>query len=146
MTIHLNIIEFINLLCAPPRACSTPLWRLQVAVLAGDYLLARASVLLAKLDNVDVVQIMASALDALVQGEIAQIKSAPNDMLEMSYYLRKATIDGISYLRCMQGVCLSRWRPQILLEIMFLNFASISNNPPNGSRVRFLEVIASTAT
>ena len=39
----------------------------QVAVLAGDYLLARASVLLAKLDNVDVVQIMASALDALVQ-------------------------------------------------------------------------------
>ena len=63
---------------------------LQVAVLAGDYLLARASVLLAKLDNVDVVQIMASALDALVQGEIMQIKSAPNDMLEMSYYLRKS--------------------------------------------------------
>ena len=53
-------------------------------MLAGDYLLARASVLLAKLDNVDVVQIMASALDALVQGEIMQIKSAPNDMLEMS--------------------------------------------------------------
>lgn len=62
----------------------------KVAVLAGDYLLARASVLLAKLDNVDVVQIMASALDALVQGEIMQIKSAPNDMLEMSYYLRKS--------------------------------------------------------
>ncbi len=59
-------------------------------MLAGDYLLARASVLLAKLDNVDVVQIMASALDSLVQGEIMQIKSAPNDMLEMSYYLRKS--------------------------------------------------------
>merc|ERR1712054_631613 len=62
----------------------------KMGVLAGDYLLARASVLLAKLDNVDVVQIMASALDALVQGEIMQIKSAPNDMLEMSYYLRKS--------------------------------------------------------
>lgn len=62
----------------------------KVAVLSGDYLLARASVLLAKLDNVDVVQIMASALDSLVQGEIMQIKSAPNDVLELPYYLRKS--------------------------------------------------------
>ena len=62
----------------------------KVAVLSGDYLLARASVLLAKLENVDVVQIMASALDSLVQGEIMQIKSAPNDVLELSYYLRKS--------------------------------------------------------
>lgn len=62
----------------------------KVAVLSGDYLLARASVLLAKLDNVDVVQIMASALDSLVQGEIMQIKSEPSDMLEMTYYLRKS--------------------------------------------------------
>jgi geranyl diphosphate synthase len=62
----------------------------QVAVLAGDYLLARASVLLANLDNVNVVQIMASALDSLVQGEIMQIKSEPNDTLELGYYLRKS--------------------------------------------------------
>jgi len=62
----------------------------KVAVLSGDYLLARASVLLAKLDNVNVVQIMASALDSLVQGEIMQIKSEPSDALEMSYYLRKS--------------------------------------------------------
>merc|ERR1719408_1156360 len=62
----------------------------KVAVLAGDYLLARASVLLAKLDNVDVVQIMASALDSLVQGEIMQIKSTPDETLEMPYYLRKS--------------------------------------------------------
>lgn len=62
----------------------------KVAVLAGDYLLARASVLLATLNNVDVVQIMASALDALVQGEIMQIKSTPDETLEMSYYLRKS--------------------------------------------------------
>ena len=62
----------------------------KVAVLAGDYLLARASVLLAKLGDVDVVQIMAAALDALVQGEIMQIKSAPNDVLEMDFYLRKS--------------------------------------------------------
>jgi len=62
----------------------------KVAVLSGDYLLARASVLLASLDNVDVVQVMASALDALVAGEIMQIKSQPSDQLEMTYYLRKS--------------------------------------------------------
>lgn len=62
----------------------------KVAVLSGDYLLARASVLMAKLENVEVVQIMASALDSLVQGEILQIKSAPEDTLDMGYYLRKS--------------------------------------------------------
>ena len=39
----------------------------KVAVLAGDYLLARASVLLARLQHLQVVEVMASALDALVQ-------------------------------------------------------------------------------
>lgn len=67
-----------------------PLFAVQVAVLSGDYLLARASVLMAKLGDIEVVQIMASALDALVQGEIMQIKSAPEDTLEMGYYLRKS--------------------------------------------------------
>ena len=47
----------------------------KVAVLSGDYLLARASVLLAKLQNVEVVEVMAKALDSLVSGEIMQIKS-----------------------------------------------------------------------
>lgn len=47
----------------------------KVAVLAGDYLLARASVLLAKLQNPEVVEVMAKALDSLVSGEIMQIKS-----------------------------------------------------------------------
>lgn len=62
----------------------------KVAVLVGDYMLARASVLLAKLENVRVVQVMASALDSLVQGEIMQIKSTPEETLQMNYYLRKS--------------------------------------------------------
>ena len=47
----------------------------KVAVLAGDYLLARASVLLARLENTAVVQIMATALESLVAGEIMQLKA-----------------------------------------------------------------------
>jgi geranylgeranyl pyrophosphate synthase len=62
----------------------------KVAVLAGDYLLARASVLLARLENTAVVQIMATALESLVAGEIMQLKSAPESMLEMESYLRKS--------------------------------------------------------
>jgi geranylgeranyl pyrophosphate synthase len=62
----------------------------KVAVLAGDYLLARASVLLARLENTAVVQIMATALESLVAGEIMQLKSAPEAMLEMETYLRKS--------------------------------------------------------
>ncbi|EWM26176.1 Polyprenyl synthetase [Nannochloropsis gaditana] len=62
----------------------------KVAVLAGDYLLARASVLLARLENVQVVEIMANALDALVQGEIMQAKSSAKDLLDLGHYLRKS--------------------------------------------------------
>lgn len=62
----------------------------KVAVLAGDYLLARASVLLARLENTAVVQIMATALESLVAGEIMQLKSAPETLLEMETYLRKS--------------------------------------------------------
>jgi len=62
----------------------------KVAVLAGDYLLARASVLLARLENTAVVQIMATALESLVSGEVMQLKSSPESMLEMSSYLKKS--------------------------------------------------------
>jgi len=62
----------------------------KVAVLAGDYLLARASVLLARLENTAVVQIMATALESLVAGEIMQLKSSPKELLEMTSYLRKS--------------------------------------------------------
>lgn len=73
----------------------------KVAVLAGDYLLARASVLLARLNNVEVVEIMATALDSLVQGEIMQLQSNPNDLLDMSHYLKK------SYYKTASLICSS---------------------------------------
>lgn len=62
----------------------------KVAVLAGDYLLARASVLLARLENTAVVQIMATALESLVAGEVMQLKSPPETLLQIDAYLRKS--------------------------------------------------------
>jgi len=62
----------------------------KVAVITGDYLLARASVVLAKLQNTEVTEIMSTALESLVQGEIMQIKTSEDDLLDMMTYLRKS--------------------------------------------------------
>lgn len=46
----------------------------QVAILAGDFLLARASVSLAALRNSDVIQLLSQVIEDLVSGEIMQVK------------------------------------------------------------------------
>lgn len=72
----------------------------KVAVLAGDYLLARASVLLARLQHLQVVEVMASALEALVQGEIMQARSKKEDLTSMNQYLRKSYFKTASLISC----------------------------------------------
>jgi hypothetical protein len=49
----------------------------QVAVLAGDFLLARASLLLSRLGDVKVVELMAEAIEEMVQGELMQVCRPP---------------------------------------------------------------------
>lgn len=71
----------------------------KVAVLAGDYLLARASMLLARLQQPQVVEVMASALESLVQGEIMQARSKKADLTDMNHYLRK------SYFKTASLIC-----------------------------------------
>lgn len=60
------------------------------AVMAGDFLLARASVQLARLGVPEVVQEMAKSLEALVQGEIMQLQSTADERLSLEYYLAKS--------------------------------------------------------
>lgn len=62
----------------------------KVAVLAGDYLLATASTLLAELQDTRVVNIMATALKSLVQGEVMQLQLPPAKLLDMDSYIRKS--------------------------------------------------------
>eukprot|EP00316_Scyphosphaera_apsteinii_P015546 CAMPEP_0119329678 /NCGR_PEP_ID=MMETSP1333-20130426/76454_1 /TAXON_ID=418940 /ORGANISM="Scyphosphaera apsteinii, Strain RCC1455" /LENGTH=395 /DNA_ID=CAMNT_0007338855 /DNA_START=107 /DNA_END=1294 /DNA_ORIENTATION=+ len=66
------------------------LYSSRAAVLSGDFLLARASVALARLENTQVVREMAKSLEALVQGEIMQLKSTAEERLSMEYYLSKS--------------------------------------------------------
>ena len=48
----------------------------KLAVLAGDFLLARASVTLASLQNTEVVDLMSTVIDHLVTGEVMQMQAA----------------------------------------------------------------------
>mmetsp|Transcript_32698 Transcript_32698/g.79459 ORF Transcript_32698/g.79459 Transcript_32698/m.79459 type:complete len:578 (-) Transcript_32698:94-1827(-) len=68
----------------------------KTAILAGDYLLARASIALARLRHVEVVETMSTIIEHLVRGEVMQMKGnrgsnntgdGKND--RMTYYLKK---------------------------------------------------------
>eukprot|EP00850_Spirogloea_muscicola_P008028 SM000042S15295 [mRNA] locus=s42:111350:113881:- [translate_table: standard] len=61
----------------------------KLAVLAGDFLLARASVALASLQNTDVVELLSRVLEHLVSGEIMQMTAEPHQCCSMEYYLHK---------------------------------------------------------
>lgn len=73
----------------------------KVSVLAGDFLLARAAVGLAKLGVVKVVEIMATALDSIVQGDIMQVEATADEIVDYQYYInrvksRSANLIGLS--------------------------------------------------
>ncbi len=66
------------------------LYSTKAAVLSGDFLLARASVALARLGHSQVVREMAKSLEALVQGELMQLQSSAEERLSLEYYLTKS--------------------------------------------------------
>jgi len=59
-----------------------------MAILAGDFLLARASISLAKLGNFEVTEIMARVISDLVEGEFMQMKNSAEHALDYDYYLQ----------------------------------------------------------
>ena len=61
----------------------------KAAILAGDFLLARASVALAALGNTEVVSLLATVIEHLVTGEVMQSKGTEEERLSLDYYYRK---------------------------------------------------------
>lgn len=61
----------------------------KLAILAGDFLLARVSVTLASLESNRVIKMISRILEDLVSGEIMQMTSTPEDLLRMDHYLDK---------------------------------------------------------
>ena len=60
----------------------------KLAILGGDFLLARASVSLARLRNVEVVELLSTVIEHLVKGEIMQMRPT-NGSSHLESYLRK---------------------------------------------------------
>ncbi|EFN53887.1 hypothetical protein CHLNCDRAFT_58364 [Chlorella variabilis] len=61
----------------------------KVAILAGDFLLARASVSLAALRNPEAILLMSQSLEHLVAGEILQLTADVEEAASMDHYMRK---------------------------------------------------------
>jgi solanesyl diphosphate synthase len=73
------------------RASVNQLFGNKLAILAGDFLLARSSVCLARLRNVEVIELLATVIEHLVKGEVMQMKNLlkNRDLNAFDYYMRK---------------------------------------------------------
>ena len=77
----------------------------KMAVLAGDFLLGRASVALARLRNAEVIELLATVIANLVEGEFMQLKNTALDEAHpvwaeetISYYLQKTYLKSASLI------------------------------------------------
>ncbi|KAK8035775.1 hypothetical protein PG991_001848 [Apiospora marii] len=77
----------------------------KMAVLAGDFLLGRASVALARLRNAEVVELLATVIANLVEGEFMQLKNTKRDERNpkwsedaLTYYLEKTYLKTASLI------------------------------------------------
>lgn len=77
----------------------------KMAVLAGDFLLGRASVALARLRNAEVIELLATVIANLVEGEFMQLKNTARDERNpkwsedtVTYYLQKTYLKTASLI------------------------------------------------
>ena len=95
----------------------------KMAVLAGDFLLGRASVALARLRNPEVIELLATVIANLVEGEFMQLKNTALDEAEpqytddtLSYYLQKTYLKSASLISksCRAAALLGQTSPEIV--------------------------------
>jgi geranylgeranyl pyrophosphate synthase len=72
----------------------------KVSILAGDFLLSRASVLLSSLRNTDVVEIMAGALEAIMKGQMQLHRPDANQGIGMQPYVASLETRAGNLLAC----------------------------------------------
>ncbi|KAJ5819773.1 Terpenoid synthase [Penicillium riverlandense] len=95
----------------------------KMAVLAGDFLLGRASVALARLRDPEVTELMATVIANLVEGEFMQLKNTAQDESNpvytdetLSYYLQKTYLKTASLISksCRSSAVLGRSAPEVI--------------------------------
>jgi solanesyl diphosphate synthase len=70
----------------------------KLAILAGDFLLSRASLNLARLKNVEVIELLSTVIAHLVEGEIMQSRTEAKEATNLDYYMRKTYLKTASLL------------------------------------------------
>ena len=95
----------------------------KMAVLAGDFLLGRASVALARLRDAEVIELLATVIANLVEGEFMQLKNTaldePNPTWTedtLSYYLQKTYLKSASLISksCRAAALLGEKSPEVV--------------------------------
>ena len=95
----------------------------KMAVLAGDFLLGRASVALARLRDAEVIELLATVIANLVEGEFMQLKNTaldePNPVWTediISYYLQKTYLKSASLISksCRAAALLGQSSPSVV--------------------------------
>eukprot|EP01135_Chromosphaera_perkinsii_P004686 Nk52_evm35s293 gene=Nk52_evmTU35s293 len=98
------------------------------SILSGDYILAKASIELARLGNCQVVDIMAGIINDLVQGELMQLGSVDDDNTDMEaqrearfeHYLKKTYLKTASLLaRSSRAAAVLNGYPDEIVENCF---------------------------
>lgn len=95
----------------------------KMAVLAGDFLLGRASVALARLRDAEVIELLATVIANLVEGEFMQLKNTALDELSpvwtedaITYYLKKTYLKSASLISksCRAAALLGQSAPEVV--------------------------------
>ena len=95
----------------------------KMAVLAGDFLLGRASVALARLRDAEVIELLATVIANLVEGEFMQLKNTALDEAKpvwteetLSYYLQKTYLKSASLISksCRAAALLGQHTPDVV--------------------------------
>lgn len=95
----------------------------KMAVLAGDFLLGRTSVALARLRDTEVIELMATVIANLVEGEFMQLKNTATDESNptwtddtLSYYLQKTYLKSASLISksCRSAALLGHNSPEVV--------------------------------
>jgi len=119
--LHDDVIDLSTTRRSAPSA--NAMFGNKMAVLAGDFLLGRASVALARLRDPEVTELLATVIANLVEGEFMQLKNTATDEKNpiwsedaISYYLQKTYLKSASLISksCRAAALLGKCAPSIV--------------------------------
>jgi hexaprenyl-diphosphate synthase len=119
--LHDDVIDHSTTRRSAPSA--NTLFGNKMAVLAGDFLLGRASVALARLRDPEVTELLATVIANLIEGEFMQLRNTALDEREpkwseqtVSYYLQKTYLKSASLISksCRAAALLGHSAPEIV--------------------------------